>query len=339
MDSFYRWAFDRDLYVLLGLEQSASDAQINCQYKRLSRHHHPDRGGSDDTFQLINAARSILMDPIARREYDTYRHQLSAPPPLPPPPRRPPPRPPSPPRSVKYDPVPSNLLDEVSNELYALLHPKRSSEAWMRAIAGTRKQILKDLSKLSSLVAVMEPCLRAFALEIAARRSESFGSIFKDASFKGYDMHKGKVVDYGNVAYKAFLYACSLKSATIHRLLEECSFAFPTLDPLYTDTPDALERQGDIVEVVYGITRGNDFCGLRHLHAITVWRHVFTDMSNCFHAIDYLRRLVLKGGRLKRTGVVLGRLLSLECSRKALDDTSVMLGSIAVVLGDRLMRG
>ena len=143
MDSFYRWAFDRDLYVLLGLEQSASDAQINCQYKRLSRHHHPDRGGSDDTFQLINAARSILMDPIARLEYDTYRHQLSAPPPLPPPPRRPPPRPPSPPRSVKYDPVPSNLLDEVSNELYALLHPKRSSEAWMRAIAGTRKQTSK----------------------------------------------------------------------------------------------------------------------------------------------------------------------------------------------------
>ena len=187
MDSFYRWAFDRDLYVLLGLEQSASDAQINCLYKRLSRHHHPDRGGSDDTFQLINAARSILMDPIARREYDTYRHQLSAPPPPPPPPRRPPPRPPSPPRPVKYDPVPSNLLDEVSNELYALLHPKRSSEAWMRAIAGTRKQILKDLSKLSSLVKVMKPCLLAFAREIGNSTGHSFDSIFKSASHQGFD--------------------------------------------------------------------------------------------------------------------------------------------------------
>ena len=190
MDSLYRWAFVRDLYVLLGLEQSASAVQINCQYKKLSRQHHPDRGGSDDTFQLINAARSILMDPNARREYDKYRHQLSAPPPPPPPPRRPPPRPPSPPRLVKYDHVPSNLLDEVSNELYALLHPPRSSEAWMREIAGTRKQILKDLSKLSSLVALMEPCLRAFALEIDVRRS---------ASFSSYDMYNGNAVAcFGN---------------------------------------------------------------------------------------------------------------------------------------------
>ena len=118
----------------------------------------------------------------------------------------------------------------------------------------------------------MEPCLRAFALEIDVRCSASFGSIFEDASFKGYDMYNGNVVDYGNVAYIAFLYACSLKSATIRRLLEECSFAFPTLDPLYTDTPDLLVRHGDIVEAVYGITRGSDYCGLRHLHSKTDWR-------------------------------------------------------------------
>ena len=105
------------------------------------------------------------------------------------------------------------------------------------------KTNLKDLSKLSQMF--MESCLRAFALEIDVRRSASFGSIFEDASFKGYDMYNGNVVDYGNVAYIAFLYACSLKSATIRRLLEECSFAFPTLDPLYTDTPDLLVRQGD----------------------------------------------------------------------------------------------
>ena len=50
----------------------------------------------------------------------------------------------------------------------------------------------------------MEPCLRAFALEIDVRRSASFGSIFEDASFKGYDMYNGNVVDYGNVAYIVF---------------------------------------------------------------------------------------------------------------------------------------
>ena len=65
----YQWAFDLDLYSVLGLEESARDDQINDAYKVLARQTHPDKGGSEERFRLINAARSILTDPDARRQY------------------------------------------------------------------------------------------------------------------------------------------------------------------------------------------------------------------------------------------------------------------------------
>jgi molecular chaperone DnaJ len=64
-----------DLYVLLGLSQGASDADIKRAYKRLARRFHPDINPGDRTaemrFRQILEAYETLIDPERRHRYDS----------------------------------------------------------------------------------------------------------------------------------------------------------------------------------------------------------------------------------------------------------------------------
>jgi curved DNA-binding protein CbpA len=92
---------ERDVYRLLGVPPSAGRAEIVSACRRLARAFHPDRNASQratEEMQVVNAVRSVLMDPRSRAEYDharlTYLRQAAvahpisgstqpAPPPLP----------------------------------------------------------------------------------------------------------------------------------------------------------------------------------------------------------------------------------------------------------------
>lgn len=66
---------DMDLYILLGIEREASDADIKKAYRRLARRLHPDINPGDREaaarFKQILAAYETLIDPDRRRRYDT----------------------------------------------------------------------------------------------------------------------------------------------------------------------------------------------------------------------------------------------------------------------------
>lgn len=72
----------RDLYEILGLAKSASDADIKKAYKRLAMKHHPDRNQGDEAakkkseaeFKEINSAYAILSDNQKRSAYDQFGH-------------------------------------------------------------------------------------------------------------------------------------------------------------------------------------------------------------------------------------------------------------------------
>ena len=49
---------------LLGVESSASRAEIMAAHKRLIAMVHPDRGGSNDQVHEANAARDLLLDEL-----------------------------------------------------------------------------------------------------------------------------------------------------------------------------------------------------------------------------------------------------------------------------------
>lgn len=58
------------LYETLEIEKTATAKEIKKAYFRLSKLHHPDKGGDEHLFKEISAAYEILSDPEKRKQYD-----------------------------------------------------------------------------------------------------------------------------------------------------------------------------------------------------------------------------------------------------------------------------
>jgi molecular chaperone DnaJ len=66
----------RDYYEVLGVERTATDAELKKAFRQLALKHHPDRNPDDHTaeerFKEVNEAYAILSDPDKRAQYDRY---------------------------------------------------------------------------------------------------------------------------------------------------------------------------------------------------------------------------------------------------------------------------
>jgi DnaJ domain len=51
-------------------DSSIDEDLVKKNYRKLSLKHHPDKGGSADTFRLLNRAQRVLLDPKLRKQYD-----------------------------------------------------------------------------------------------------------------------------------------------------------------------------------------------------------------------------------------------------------------------------
>lgn len=60
------------LYEALGLPKSCDEKELRRAYLKLSKTHHPDRGGEEKKFKEINTAYNTLKDPEKRAAYDKY---------------------------------------------------------------------------------------------------------------------------------------------------------------------------------------------------------------------------------------------------------------------------
>lgn len=60
----------KDLYEVLGVTKEATPNEIKNAYRKLSLQAHPDRGGSTERMQHLNAAYEVLSDPTKRRHFD-----------------------------------------------------------------------------------------------------------------------------------------------------------------------------------------------------------------------------------------------------------------------------
>lgn len=75
VDAVLRIRRCKDHYQTLGLEKTASDADIRKAYRKLALQFHPDKNqaeGATEAFQKVGTAFAILSDPAKRRQYDAY---------------------------------------------------------------------------------------------------------------------------------------------------------------------------------------------------------------------------------------------------------------------------
>jgi curved DNA-binding protein len=63
----------KNYYDALGVNETASDAEIKTAFRKLAAQHHPDKGGDKNKFQEINEAYDTLKNTQKRQEYDAMR--------------------------------------------------------------------------------------------------------------------------------------------------------------------------------------------------------------------------------------------------------------------------
>ena len=63
-----------NFYQVLGVGETATQEEIKKAYRKLAVQHHPDKGGSEETFKNISVAYDTLGDENKRRDYDNRKN-------------------------------------------------------------------------------------------------------------------------------------------------------------------------------------------------------------------------------------------------------------------------
>ena len=144
----------------------------------------------------------------------------------------------------------------MAEELVCAIYSKTGPCQDTRNVA---RQHLRNIKNFETVFALFATTLRRF-WELSARghgQGESFIGMWKDHSRLGYDVIKGRSVDYGNFEMKIFAMTVAMHDQETQRVLEVLGEMWPTMHPTNQDTMDSVGNVGDIVEVHMGVLRGH----------------------------------------------------------------------------------
>jgi curved DNA-binding protein CbpA len=125
-----------DLYAALGVQPSASAAEIASAFRRAMKECHPDLFPGDAAKErrakLLSQAKSTLLDPTLRARYDAKRAA--------PPPSAPPPRATAPPPARAPRPRPQKIAVEFLGQRRVV------TKDWKRAVAQIHREVIRGLN-------------------------------------------------------------------------------------------------------------------------------------------------------------------------------------------------
>jgi len=167
---------------------------------------------------------------------------------------------------------------------YPRRHPERQEVA-------RRRTFMSGLRLARSTAIFFSPVIEQLARVCLHLNAHSAAwTILKPLSMEGYDVVQNRLVDYGNVQYRAVLLLWCILESRIAEAMQLASTAFAGLDINSADTPGVLNRQGDVIEIMLALCRGvSENFGLRQVVASTeAWRQAYVDLLSLCRAVDYL---------------------------------------------------
>ena len=133
---------DRNYYDILEIERTADAAAIKKGYKKAALVLHPDKGGTDELFQMANEAFQVLNDPVKRSDYDKDLKKYNLKDGLPDPTGA---------RIGKIKKMTSNLLNEVKLERQNTKEEEDKKESFTRTKTTKPAENVEIPSDLSAL--------------------------------------------------------------------------------------------------------------------------------------------------------------------------------------------
>lgn len=142
-------AGDVDPYEVLGVRPATPKDEVRGAFRRLARLVHPDRGGTDELFHLVDMSYDLVTDPLARAERRTGLRYRPPPPPPPPGPFEP-----RAPEDRRYEP-PWRAWLTIGTGVAALVFGGVLLVAFMLAMARLEEQRLAPFLLLVAVGALM----------------------------------------------------------------------------------------------------------------------------------------------------------------------------------------
>ena len=162
-----------------------------------------------------------------------------------------------------------------------------------------RCQSLAGLRHVRRLSFVFAPVLQRLA-HIATSFAGNWTTVIKPWSHCGYD-YRRRVIDYGNYQYKTIITAWAWFNVDVENAMLQLSTVWPTCTSRYADSWDALNHQGDLVEVCLSLCRGDDAFDLLSLYDRDSWRSAYADLCSLCDAVDHLYCYMREGCQARST--------------------------------------
>ena len=147
-----------------------------------------------------------------------------------------------------------------------------------------RKQQLEGLRYVDATANFFEPAIAIWADACLAAAGQPWRETMKPLSMRGFDMHNNRKVDYGDFQYRVVMHMWGLSNPRILDSMVRAAGAFAALHPDLPDTPRVLDRQGDVVEILMAMCRGDKSYGLYDIY-ITLSGWLTSTSSSCFAAL------------------------------------------------------